>query len=200
MKNRITFVILVAVVSALFQSSAALACACCSEDGEYSISFRKAEEYELGEMKRMRLGRTAFLYLSEADGDEIKGIGQPSTTYTTAGSLVGNTWKLSIRSGPNSGVLELLLPEKVLFYNVDIHDGRRSAGGGPLLYKEWRFEGRVNGTGLFKAGITGSTKYFFVLQGRGNGCNNAEDFGNWRLEVTGENAKYAFFGKLGKPD
>ena len=194
------FILLFVVLSAFLLPTQALACACCSEDGEYSIRFRKAEDYELGEMKRMRFGRTAFLFLSEADLDFIEGIDQPSTTYFATGSLIGNTWKLSLRSGRSSGVLELLLPEKVLFYSVDIRDGRRSGGGGPLLYKEWRFEGQVSGTGLFKKGITGPTKYFLVLQGRGNGCTNAEDFGNWRLEITGEKAKYAFYGKLGKPD
>jgi hypothetical protein len=37
----------------------------------------------------------------------------------------------------------------------------------PLLYKEWHFEGAVNGTGFFKDGIIAPTKYFLVLQGPG---------------------------------
>jgi hypothetical protein len=37
-----------------------------------------------------------------------------------------------------------------------------------------------------------------VLQGRGNGCDNAGDFGNWRLQVSGEKADYAFYGKLAR--
>ncbi|PWT83255.1 MAG: hypothetical protein C5B44_00905, partial [Acidobacteria bacterium] len=80
-----------------------------------------------------------------------------------------------------------------------IHDGKVNGGGGPLLYKEWRFEGLVNGTGFFQPGIIAPTKYFLVLQGRGNGCDNAEDFTHWRLEITGKKAGYALYGELGKP-
>ncbi|MFL6337332.1 MAG: hypothetical protein ACJ754_28870 [Pyrinomonadaceae bacterium] len=75
-----------------------------------------------------------------------------------------------------------------------------AAGGGPLLYKEWRFEGQVSGTGLFKAGTAGPTKYLLVLQGRGNGCQNAEDFKYWRLQINGRRAAYSFYGELADPE
>jgi hypothetical protein len=68
-----------------------------------------------------------------------------------------------------------------------------------VLYKEWRFEGEVNGTGFFKAGITARTKYFLVLQGRGNSCDAAEDFTHWQLKITGKKADYAFYGELSAP-
>jgi hypothetical protein len=67
-----------------------------------------------------------------------------------------------------------------------------------LLYKEWRLEGEIKGSGIFKNGMTAPAKYVLVLQGRGNGCDNAEDFGNWRLQVRGEKADYAFYGKLAR--
>jgi hypothetical protein len=38
-----------------------------------------------------------------------------------------------------------------------------------------------------------------VLQGRGNGCHNAEDFKHWRLQIGGRRAEYAFYGELGEP-
>ena len=85
-------------------------------------------------------------------------------------------------------------------YTADIHDGQTSGGGGPLLYKEWRFEGRVTGTGLFRAGIVGPTKYLLVLQGRGNGCQDAGDFKHWRLQIKGRKAEYAFYGELADPN
>jgi hypothetical protein len=75
-----------------------------------------------------------------------------------------------------------------------------SAGGGPLLYKEWRFEGRVSGTGFFGAGIVAPTRYLLVLQGRGNGCQDAADFTHWRLQVSGRRAHYAFYGELARPE
>jgi hypothetical protein len=51
-----------------------------------------------------------------------------------------------------------------------------------------------------KAGITRATTYFLVFQGRGRGCNEVGDFRNWRLEVEGPRAGYAFFGKLSSAD
>jgi hypothetical protein len=85
--------------------------------------------------------------------------------------------------------------------SADIHDGRTIGGDSrkPLLYKEWRFEGEVNGTGFFKAGIVAPTKYFLVLQSRGNNCDTAEDFTHWRLKITGNKADYAFYGELSAP-
>jgi hypothetical protein len=81
-------------------------------------------------------------------------------------------------------------------FKVDIHD-KDEESGAPILYKEWRFKGNVqSGTGFFKAGIVSPTTYFLVLQGRGNVCDNAEDFTYWRLEIEGKKANYAFMGKL----
>jgi hypothetical protein len=108
----------------------------------------------------------ANLFLTEADLEEdAKGVAQPAETYSLNGSLVGSAWKLIFRDGSKSGILSLPLPMKMLSYAVDIRDGRTSAGGGPLLYKEWRFEGPVTGTGIFQAGTTSATKYFLVFQG-----------------------------------
>jgi hypothetical protein len=52
------------------------------------------------------------------------------------------------------------------------------------------------GNGFFQSSIIKPTTYFLVLQGRGNNCDNAEDFTHWRLEITGRKADYAFFGEL----
>jgi hypothetical protein len=92
------------------------------------------------------------------------------------------------------------LPAKMLRFAADIHDGWTKPGyPEPVLYKEWRFEGEVNGTGLFKAGIVARTKYFLVFQGRGNSCDAAEDFKHWQLKITGKKADYSFYGELGAP-
>jgi hypothetical protein len=64
--------------------------------------------------------------------------------------------------------------------------------------EEWRLEGEVKGSGIFRSGLP--AKYMLVFQGRGNACDNPEDFRNWRLEVRGEKARYAFYGKLVRPE
>ena len=70
------------------------------------------------------------------------------------------------------------------------------------------FEGGVIGftAGKPAAGFGAGTgtaappRYSLVLQGRGNGCQSAEDFTHWRLKVTGRKADYAFYGELADPD
>ena len=177
------------------------ACACCAYSGEYQIGFEKPNAYILSLMKRMRLGTMADRFVSDAEPDEGPiGLAHPVESYSLSGSLVGNVWKLTFRNGDESGTLNLALPAKMLRYAADIHDGRTKPGyPEPVLYKEWRFEGEVNGTGFFKAGIVARTKYFLVFQGRGNSCDGAEDFTHWQLKITGKKADYAFYGELGAP-
>jgi hypothetical protein len=186
-------------VTLLLIPSRVWACACCAHPGEYQIDYKKPDAYQLSLMKRMRLGTTAYLFLTEAE-ESGKGLAHLAESYSLSGSLIGNVWKLTFRNGDESGTLNLALPAKMLRYAADIHDGRTKPGyPEPVLYKEWRFEGEVNGTGFFKAGITARTKYFLVFQGRGNSCDGAEDFTHWQLKIAGKKADYAFYGELGAP-
>jgi hypothetical protein len=197
-RSLLTFI---AIATLLLLPCHVWACACCAHPGEYQIEFVKPDEFKLGEMKRIRFGTKADLWTGEAEAeDAAKGLTHPADTYSLSGSLVGNVWKLTFRNGDESGTLDLPLPSKMLRYAADIHDGRTKPGyPEPVLYKEWRFEGEVNGTGFFKAGITARTKYFLVLQGRGNSCDTAENFTHWQLKITGKKADYSFYGELSAP-
>ena len=196
--GRLLLILWAAAACLLLPPVRALACACCSNEGDYYISFGKPSEYELGLFGEMRFGGTANLYLTEADMEEMaRGIAGPSEKYAVSGSFVGRAWKLTFRDGSETRTLSLPLPAKMLSYKADTRDGQTSPGGGPLLYKEWRFEGQAAGTGIFRTGTAAPAKYFLVLQGRGNGCDNSEDFKHWRLQVTGPKAEYAFYGEMG---
>ena len=192
---------LVLLACLLLSPGGAWACACCSNAGEHHVGSARPSEYELSIMRQIRFGGTAQLFLTEADMEEsAKGLAHQAESYSLAGSLAGRVWRLTFRDGDKSGTLDLPLPARVSSFTADIRDGRTSAGGGPLLYKEWRFEGQVAaGTGIFRAGIARPTRYSLVLQGRGNSCQSAEDFTHWRLEVTGRKADYAFYGELSIP-
>src|SRR5262249_19421179 len=197
-----SYLIFLAIVTLLLLPCRVWACACCAHPGEYQTEFVKPDGFKLGEMKRIRFGKKADLWTGEADPEvAAKGLVHPVDTYSVSGSLVGNVWKLTFRSGEEYGTLDLPLPAKMLRFAADIHDGRLKQPGfpEPVLYKEWRFEGEVNGTGVFKAGITARTKYFLVFQGRGNSCDRAENFTHWHLKITGKKADYAFYGELGAP-
>jgi hypothetical protein len=174
------------------------ACACCAEDGEYGISFSRPSAYELELLKQIRFSETATLFTNAAGLEAVRGLVDPKESYALKGSFGGSVWNLVFRDGNLPGTLNLRLPARMVSYRADIHDQQRSGGGGPLLYKEWRFDGQVNGAGFFQRGLAAPAKYFLVLQGRGNGCDDADDFTHWRLEITGRKADYAFFGELAK--
>jgi hypothetical protein len=174
------------------------ACACCADDGEYGIGFIRPSRYELDLLRRIRFRETVTLFTNAAGLEAVRGLVNPKETYGLNGSFAGGMWNLVFRDGNLPGTLNLRLPARMLSYRADIHDKQTSGGGGPLLYKEWRFEGQANGAGFFKTGFAAPAKYFLVLQGRGNNCDNAEDFTHWRLEITGRKAEYAFFGELAK--
>lgn len=200
MRLQRTSLLAAAIAGLLLSPITTLACACCSNNGDYFSGAVDLEDYRLSELKRMRFARTASLIVSEAGLEEdARGMDEPQLRYQLYGAFIGNTWRLVFRSGVYNGILELPLPGQMWSHAADIHDGKLGAGGGPLLYKEWRLEGEVKGNGFFKNGTSEPAKYTLVLQGRGNGCDNAEDFGNWRLQVNGEKARYAFYGKLARP-
>jgi len=196
-----SFFIFVAIVILLLQPCRVWACACCAYPGEYQIAFVKPDEFKVGVIKRIRFGTRADLWTGEADPEvAAEGLAHPVDSYSLSGSFFDNVWKLTFRNGDKSGTLNLPLPAKMLRYAADIHDGRTKPGySEPVLYKEWRFEGEVNGAGFFKAGITAGTQYVLVFQGRGNSCDGAEDFTHWQLKIAGKKADYAFYGELGAP-
>ena len=176
----------------------ALACACCAERGTYVIQTSKPSALELDELKRIQFA-TANLYMTAAGEDDIKGISPLGESFSLSGLLQNSAWKFIVKDDKGkTGTLNLTKPVSMVAFMVDTHDGGES--NEVVLYKEWRFKYRVqSGTGIFQTGIAPATEYFLVLQGRGNMCTQAEDFKNWRLEINGRKAGYAFFGDLKSP-
>ena len=180
-------------------------CACCAEPGTYSVSTRPMAAYERGLLKDMKFGPAANLYTTPASYDDIKGIVDVIKEFekTSEGefdivdAFTGLTWTLNFMTeGERKG--SLVLPRPTLLTSRKIHiPDNTSAEANVVLYKEWTFNGTVRtGTGFFRRDIAKPTKSTLIFQGHGNNCDNAEDFTNWRLEVTGSRADYAFFGKM----
>lgn len=171
------------------------ACACCSDPGDYRTQTTKIEEFHRAEVQGITFAAAAKLYLTDADDDEKKGLAAPlSASFELAATVDEKGWRLTFRSDDGkTGVLTLPMPPKLTTFAADIHDGATSAGGGPLLYKEWRFEGTARGNGIF---TTAPAHYTLIFQGRGNRCDGAIDFSHWRLAVKGKQADFAFFGEL----
>ncbi|MCU1288219.1 MAG: uncharacterized protein JWN60_448 [Acidobacteria bacterium] len=206
MKLHILSFIFLTAITLVFPVSS-LACACCAESGAYSISTAKPGEQDIELLQNLKFDKGAQLFMTAAGFDGVKGLNaiaksfesQSSTNFfSVTNAFSARIWKFNFKTKDGkTGALTLPMPAQMLNFKADIHDGRQGGGGGPLLYKELRFKGTVQaGNGFFQSSIIKPTTYFLVLQGRGNNCDNAGDYTHWRLEISGRNADYTFFGEL----
>lgn len=177
--------------------ASASVCACCSDEGTWYESTTRISEHELTELNRLRFDAVAKTYMTDAGDEFTKGISNVSDEYTLSLVKRQRRWELRFRDNQgHTGTLAFSVPASIGEFAADIGDGQTSAGGGPLLYKEWRLTGAVTGTGIFKQGITPQTRFRLVLQGRGNGCTDAEVFNAWKLQIFGPRTSYSFHGKF----
>lgn len=182
-------------------------CACCGERGQYTVSNETLDQYTSGLLSELKFMPNTELYTGNEDENlgGLKSIKagyeandwQAHPYYFSMNASLGNkAWKLSFKTvDGKTGTLTLPVQKKMVSFKIDIHD--TPEGNEVVLYKEFRFKGTVlSGDGFFKSSLTKPATFFLLLQGRGNNCDNPEDFKNWRLEVKGPGADYTFFGKL----
>lgn len=175
--------------------SSAFACACCAEPGHYSLRTAKPTAYELEELGKLKF-QTAELYTDAGYPDTIKGIKPLGDEFSVETILNGKVWSFNFKDNENkTGKLDLTKPLSMVEYMVDLPSLNDANQTMITLYKEWRFKYRVqNANGIFKSGFAPANEYFLVLQGYGNACTSAEDFKQWRLEISGKRADFAFYG------
>jgi hypothetical protein len=181
-------------------SSASFACACCAEPGEWYERTGRLEDYEIEELRRVEFAKAASTYLDAAGYEALKGFPVQYDSFNLSSSLSPRLSLTLAFKGERgeTGSLVLALPRVATLFATDLHDMPEGSAG-PVLYKEWRFEGLVSGTGFFRKGMARGTKFQLILQGRGNNCLSSSDFKNWRLDITGPRANYAFYGSLANP-
>ena len=185
-------------MAALAAPGVAYACACCANRGDQTQQTARITQFELVELVRLRFGTAAHLRTTPGFPADIKGLKPVATRYRLSQTRHARIFVLTFRDARGTkGTLGFALPERAARLAVDLQDGRRSAGGGPLLYREWRLDGRITATGIFAG--AGSPRFRLVLQGRGNACMNASDFRSWILQVTGPKAAFTFYGAFGRP-
>jgi hypothetical protein len=193
------------LVTVSFLSGNIFACACCAEPGTRFNFTGKTDQFTRDLVKEISLAEKADIYMTEAGFDMVDGL-EPirkedeATTgmidFFSTASFSGKVWQITLKTPKGlSATYSLPVPLRYSEFKVDIHD-EEDRPNGPWLYKELRFEGLVTATGFAKAGAIRNTKYSLVFQGRGNGCNNPDDYSHWRLDIDGPKADYAFFGKL----
>ncbi len=173
-------------------------CACCAEPGEWFERTGKLESYEVTELRGVKFDATAKLYTTAAGFEDMKGLPAQYESFGLTDAF-GRALELTLTfkgERGETGAIVLRLPQVATNFGVDLHDYPEGSAG-PILYKEWRFGGLASGTGMFRRSVVPGTKFRLVLQGRGNNCLSSTDFKNWRLDITGPRADYAFYGALG---
>jgi hypothetical protein len=164
------------VGASLAAPAAAVACACCAEPGTWYQLTSPLQSDERAELAKLRFGTASVVPTPEGGG---------FTSVAMKASLRGGVWVWNV--GPFQA--RLTLPARATTLGADVHDGKKSGGGGPLLYKELRLVGPLRTAGMGKG-----SRYRLVLQGRGNNCLNAADFRSWHLDVLGGQKRYSLYG------
>ena len=197
---RISLLIVAAVSVTTILSSARVAtgdnaaarpmfCACCADDGEW---YQRAERITAD--MRKEINRVKFSEATNGmSGAEDSPFSEGKFELTRSNDM--RRWQLNyVGAQGKSGSLSLTIPLSLVNFGADVHDGQQGGGGGPLLYKEWRFDGSATGTGVFKTWR--SSRFRLVLQGRGNHCTQAEDFKHWNLSVNKGSTSLSLYGAV----
>ena len=175
---------------------AALACACCTNEGQRNVGTVALDSGKREQIESLRFGGKATLFTGEADAQDTKGITTPSDSYGMTAAWRDNRLVLTFRDkSGRTGTLALARPNSVGVFEVDPRRGPDS-GQGPALYKEWKLSGPAAATGVFEPGGGARQVLTLILQGRGNSCTDAGDFSHWTLVMQGPKANYTLFGDL----
>ena len=191
--------LIVAATAALLAIAAvdhAHACACCSEPGQRFEATTPLDPGLKEELQALRFSPIASFFTDAGFPESIEGVADPaSEPYKLAASLTGDRLTLSLSgAGERKGGIVLPLPADVSRLEIDPRvTSELSAGGGPVLYKEWRLAGTAALDGILAKTAKHATARL-ILHGQGNGCTSAIDFSHWTLEVRGPGIRFTLLG------
>ncbi|MBR1212486.1 hypothetical protein [Bradyrhizobium sp. JYMT SZCCT0180] len=176
--------------------SSALACACCTNEGQRNVATVALDSGKQHEIESLRFGSNATLFTGEGDALGIQGITTPAGTYKLSAQWREDRLVLSFRDAAgHTGTLSLTRPPTISVFEVDPRD-RPDRGQGPTLYKEWKLSAPASGSGVFQPGIARQQILTLILQGGGNSCTSGVDFTHWTLVMQGPKANYTLYGNL----
>jgi hypothetical protein len=170
-------------------------CACCTEEGERYESTDRVDSAQLDQLDRVRFSPGATRFTTIADDSDLP------VSYSISQTRKGRRWQLSFRDDKGkTGTIAFTIPVTYTAFGVDLQEQNEEGGLGPLLYKELRLAGAAQVSGTLRQGINGAARFHLILQGRGRGCTEAEDFKKWRLTIKGARGSHTFYGSLDKPE
>jgi hypothetical protein len=176
--------------------SPALACACCTNEGQRNVATVALDSGKRQEIESLRFGGKATLFTGEGDVEGKEGIATPSGTYKLSAKWLEDRLVLSFRDAAgHTGTLSMAPPATMSVFEVDPRN-RPDKGHGPSLYKEWKLSAPAAGSGVFAPGIGPRQILTLIFQGGGNSCTSSIDFTHWTLVMQGPKANYTLFGDL----
>lgn len=188
-----------ALVLSIACSGSALACACCSNEGQRYVETVQIASLAAALLDEISFAPAAHLYTGEADVESIEGLGAKSTEFQLAVTKNDKSWLFDFIAEGGGGQLALPWPDRVTRFEVDPRDQKGAPGTGPALYKEWRLTATPRGTGMFAGVTSGQQKATLILQGRGNSCTDSGQFHAWTLVLSGPKGTITFYGDLANP-
>ena len=196
-KNRIilyTISFISAIALFLINPTNAHACGCCATAGTWLEYTNSLENYDVAQLNELKFSPAAKLVVGAAGLEENKGIADPSETYTLSHSKNNRSWNFHFTDTKGkTGNLSFSLPPQKTEFGTDFYDKPVADN---RLYKEVRLTGKLAGNGIFESGINNDSRYKLILQGRGNGCLNPDDFQHWILQISGPQSSYSFYGSF----
>jgi hypothetical protein len=183
-------------IATLAGCEAALACACCTNEGQRNVSTVVLDSGKRQQLESLRFGGKAKLFTGEGDVAAIGGIVTPSGEYDMTATWRDDRLVFSLRDkNGRTGTLALHRPGSISLFEVDPRNGR-DAGQGPPLYKEWKLSAPAAATGVFAPSAGPRHTLTLIVHGHGNSCTDASDFTHWTLVMQGPKANYTLFGNL----
>jgi hypothetical protein len=174
----------------------ALACACCTDEGQRNVATVELDSGKRQEIESLRFGGNATLFTGAGDVEGVEGITTPSGSYDLAAKWLDNRLVFSFRDkGGRTGTLSLTRPNTMSVFEVDPRNVP-DKGQGPTLYKEWKLSAPAAGSGVFAPGAGPRQILTLIIHGHGNSCTSAIDFSHWTLVMQGPKANYTLFGNL----
>ncbi len=182
-----------ALLLLLLATTNASACACCSNAGQRGDSVESIDTYAAGVLSELRFARQAHLQAGEADlAESLRDLGELQLSVSQS----GEEWVFAIEAATGaSGKLTFKRPALLTKFQIDPRDPDQAVEpNGPVLYKEWRLIGKVQGSGIFEK--LGADQATLIFHGRGNSCTDASQFTAWTIVLPLPDAMATLFGDL----
>ena len=120
-RTGLAFALIHIIVAAL--ASPALACACCTNQGQRNVATVALDSGKRQEIESLRFADKATLFTGEGDVEDIAGITTPAATYHLDAKWLDDRLLLSFRdTAGRTGTLSLVRPNTISVFEVDPRD------------------------------------------------------------------------------